>query len=116
MNDIAKEFEVDDSRERFESHPVRITDSFYCKYIKDYRGCPRGAEGTPVNTSIRDWLLHYKDNLLRGTDDTFVAIPRCLFEYLVQSDLSNHVPYNFKLDEIDDCEYKQITKIGGVDE
>lgn len=79
----------------FEEHTVRVDEDFYRRNLKPYSGCPRGAEGIPGVLSssdesfnkyyaLRDWLGSYSKNQLKGTDDTFICIPKCIFEALME--------------------------------
>lgn len=65
-------------------HTVKIDDNFYERHLKPYRGCPKGAEGMPGNLSIKEWLSSQKKNIIRGTDEDFVCIPKMLYEILIR--------------------------------
>ena len=76
-------------------HTVKIDDNFYERHLKPYRGCPKGAEGMPGqkgvegegmpgNSLIKEWLSSQRKNIISGTDEDFVCIPKMLYEILIR--------------------------------
>lgn len=71
------------SKEMISEQTVKIDNDFYEHNIKPYSGCSRGAQGTPAIISLKEWILEQKRNVLVGTDEEFICIPRKLYEKLL---------------------------------
>ncbi len=71
------------NEETITEHTVRIADDFYNKHLKPYRGDPKGPQGRPGNESLIGWLLGQRGNVLKGTEETFICIPKMLYDALI---------------------------------